>query len=160
MSNLTDEFYTFRGYTIKHHGLSPSMEDYLEMIFRLTRDKSYTRINDLASALNVQPPSATKMVQKLAELSYLKYEKYGTIELTSKGKEVGTMLFKRHEALENFLNLIGVEKNTLKDTEKIEHNLSDETLSCIFKLTEFLKTSPEFLKGFKNFSQTENDKDN
>ncbi|NLM89411.1 MAG: Fur family transcriptional regulator, partial [Syntrophomonadaceae bacterium] len=68
------------------------MEDYLEMVYRLSRDKGYTRISDLASALNVQPPSATNMVQKLSETPYLKYERYGLLKLTESGEEVGKYL--------------------------------------------------------------------
>ena len=39
------------------------MEDYLEMIYRLSKENGYTRINELSNALNVQPPSATRMVK-------------------------------------------------------------------------------------------------
>ena len=74
------EFFTFREYMRKDRELlSPSAEDYMEMIYRLSADKGFTRVNDLASALNVQPPSVTKMIQKLADLKLIKYEKYGNM---------------------------------------------------------------------------------
>jgi len=154
MSDNSNEFYTFRGYTKQYQdnrGLTPSMEDYLEMIFRLSQDKSYTRINDLASALNVQPPSATKMVQKLAELNYLNYEKYGMIELTPSGWSLGALLLKRHHALEVFLQLLGVTDNVLEDTEKIEHSLSDEALECIMQFVSFMEEHLECLEAFHSF---------
>ncbi|ATW26422.1 transcriptional regulator MntR [Candidatus Formimonas warabiya] len=151
MNDSNNEFYTFRGYAKQHQGLTPSMEDYLEMIFRLSQNKFYTRINDLASALNVQPPSATKMVQKLAELNYLKYEKYGIIELTPVGIEVGRLLLKRHEKLETFLRLLGVQENVLEDTEKIEHSLSEETLECICHFVEFMQATPAYVDAFQKF---------
>lgn len=61
----------------------------------------FYRINELSSSLNVQPPSATKMVQKLAELKLLKYEKYGIIILEESGKKlekrylIGILLLKK-----------------------------------------------------------------
>lgn len=150
------EFYTFRGYALQNQenrGLTPSMEDYLEMIYRLSQQKGYTRINDLATILNVQPPSATRMVQKLAEGKYLYYEKYGIIELTSLGSEIGKKLLERHETLEHFLQLLGVTVNTLEDTEKIEHALSEETIQCIFEFTEFARRYPEWLKTFRDYQK-------
>ena len=40
-------------------------------------------------ALNVQPPSVTKMIQKLSEINLIKYEKYGVIMLEDKGLKLG-----------------------------------------------------------------------
>ena len=146
------EFYTFRGYALQNQEgqrLTPSMEDYLEMIYRLAHEKGYTRINDLATILNVQPPSVTRMVQKLAEAKYLYYEKYGVIELTTLGLTIGQQLLERHKVVENFLKLLGVTHNTLEDTEKIEHVLSGETMKCIFNFVEFARQNPEWIKAFK-----------
>ena len=128
------DFYTDRGYALLRQYnkiLTPSMEDYLEMAYRLGQDRGYIRMGDLAEALNVQPPSASKMVQKLAELGFFNYEKYGVVEFTDLGRETGEYLLGRHETIEKFLEVIGVKQNILKDTEQIEHNISDETYkSC------------------------------
>lgn len=152
-------FHTLRGYTLQNgenQGLTPSMEDYLEMIFRLSHGKNPIRINDLAAALNVRPPSATRMARRLAEAGYLKYERYGTIELTSSGKEQGTRLFERHLSLEQFFRILGVKDNLLKDTEKIEHSLSHETLNCICLFVEFAQHHPEILEYFYAFCKIYN----
>ena len=70
---MGNEFFTFREYMRKDQELlTPSAEDYMEMIYRLSQKNGFTRVNDLASALNVQPPSVTKMIQKLAELKLIK----------------------------------------------------------------------------------------
>lgn len=128
------EFYTARGYTLLNQDdniLTPSMEDYLEMAYRLGKDRGYARTSDLAEALNVQPPSASKMVQKLAEMGYFKYERYGVIEFTEQGRETGEFLLRRHETIEKFLRMIGVVNYILEDTEKIEHSISEETYKQI-----------------------------
>jgi len=153
------DFYTVRGYAIHDQevkSLTPSMEDYLEMIFRLTNTKKYIRVNDLAEALNVKPPSATKMVQKLAKVKCINYEKYGIIELTPFGTQLGQILLLRHNALENFLSLIGVKNNVLEDTEKIEHYLSHESLHFIIQFVEFVRLNPQFLDPFHAYLAEEN----
>ena len=73
-------FYTYRGYELLRQEklrLSPSMEDYLEMIYRTCKKQGYIRMTSLAQQLNVQASSARKTVQKLAEMKLLAYEKYG-----------------------------------------------------------------------------------
>ena len=152
--NKRQDFHTVRGYALRsqnNHDLTPSMEDYLEMIFRLSEGQKPIRLNDLALALNVQPPSATKMVQRLAEAKYINYEKYGAIELTGRGRNMGAKLLERHQTLENFFQLLGVKENLLKDTEKIEHSLSNETLDCICLFVAFAKEYPEIIESFRQF---------
>lgn len=124
------DFYTFSEYMKKEDNMmSASMEDYLEMIYRLSRENGFTRIHELSDALNVQPPSATKMVQRLSELKMLNYEKYGVIVLQDKGKETGSMLLDRHNTIEKFLRILGVDEDSvLEQTEKIEHTISRNTL--------------------------------
>ena len=82
-----EEFHTFKEDMYKK--VTASMEDYIEMIYRLSKENGFSRIHELASKLNVKPSSVTKMVQKLSELGYLKYEKYGVIVLKSKGYKLG-----------------------------------------------------------------------
>ncbi|MFW6030128.1 MAG: MarR family transcriptional regulator, partial [Halanaerobiales bacterium] len=67
--------------------LTESMEDYLEMIYRIDQEKGYIRAVDLADALNLQAPSVTKMIQKLDETGFVNYEKYRNISLTERGKK-------------------------------------------------------------------------
>lgn len=147
LSNLEREFYTVRGYALlnqEDNSLTPSMEDYLEMSYRLSKDKGFTRISDLASALNVQPPSASKMVSRLAEMDYLIFERYGVIQLTEKGTRIGRYLLNRHKIIESFLKTIGVKENILEQTEKIEHFLNENTLERIEVLLKFLSKHQEF----------------
>lgn len=156
MSKKEEIFHTMRGYELLSkdaNSLTPSMEDYLEMVYRLSREKGYTRISDLAAALNVQPPSATNMVQKLAETPYLKYERYGVVELTEPGRRLGKYLLKRHEILEEFLRIIGVEDGVLQETEKIEHNVSPGTMERIIMLVHFFKENPECIKAYHAFQK-------
>src|SRR5690625_452086 len=85
---------------------TPSMEDYIEQIYKLIESKGYARVSDLAEVLEVHPSSVTKMVQKLDRDNFLDYEKYRGFILTSKGNKVGKKLLFRHELLEEFLEII------------------------------------------------------
>ncbi|WP_150270716.1 MULTISPECIES: transcriptional regulator MntR [Paenibacillus] len=119
---------------------TPSMEDYLERIYKLIDEKGYARVSDIAEGLEVHPSSVTKMIQKLDKDEYLIYEKYRGLVLTSKGKKVGKRLVDRHQLLEEFLSLIGVQQEHIyKDVEGIEHHLSWDSITRIETLVEYFR---------------------
>ncbi|MBM7620120.1 Mn-dependent DtxR family transcriptional regulator [Bacillus tianshenii] len=123
---------------------TPSMEDYIEQIYMLIEDKGYARVSDIAEALAVHPSSVTKMVQKLDKDKYLIYEKYRGLVLTAKGKKIGKRLVYRHELLEQFLRVIGVdEENIYEDVEGIEHHLSWNAIDRIGDLVQYFEENKE-----------------
>ncbi|MFC0214911.1 transcriptional regulator MntR [Paenibacillus chartarius] len=125
---------------------TPSMEDYLERIYKLIDEKGYARVSDIAEGLEVHPSSVTKMIQKLDKDNYLVYEKYRGLVLTSKGKKMGKRLVDRHALLEQFLTMIGVQgENIYKDVEGIEHHLSWDSITCIETLVEYFRRDPNRL---------------
>lgn len=130
---------------------TPSMEDYLEKIYKLIDEKGYARVSDIAEGLEVHPSSVTKMIQKLDKDNYLIYERYRGLVLTSKGKKMGKRLVDRHHLLESFLQLIGVqEENIYKDVEGIEHHLSWDSITCIEVLVEYFQRQPERVTELMN----------
>ena len=147
------DFYTFSEYMKKDdNSLTASMEDYLEMIYRLSLNTGFTRIHVLSQALNIQPSSATKMVQHLAQMGLVKYEKYGFIMLEESGKNRGKWLLKRHMIIEEFTRMVGVgDSRVLEETEKIEHMLSDDTISCFENFVEFMKNNPDIIDRYVAF---------
>lgn len=150
------KFHTVRGYQLLQQNkklLTSGMEDYLEMIYRNSLEEGYLRINKLAELLNVQASSATKMVQKLARLGLLNYQKYGIIQLTGSGKEIGEFLLSRHNILEKFLRFLGSGENVLVETELIEHNISMDTLENIDLLNRFMEEEPGVRQRFEEFKK-------
>ncbi|WP_341533964.1 metal-dependent transcriptional regulator [Sporosalibacterium faouarense] len=148
------EFHTVRGYQLlnsENKLLTSSMEDYLEMIYRTCKEEGYVRVNQLANKLNVRPSSTTKIVQKLKRLKLVDYQRYGIIQLTKEGKEIGEFLLRRHRIIEEFLKKLGIEETLLKDTEMIEHDMSLKTLKSIHAFNEFLTKNPEILEKYKKF---------
>lgn len=123
---------------------TPTMEDYIEQIYLLIVNKGYARVSDIAEALEVHPSSVTKMVQKLDRDKYLIYEKYRGLILTSKGKKIGKRLVERHDLLEEFLRIIGVqEKYIYDDVEGIEHHLSWDSIERIGDIVQFFEENPD-----------------
>ncbi|KHF38065.1 transcriptional regulator MntR [Halalkalibacter okhensis] len=119
---------------------TPSMEDYLERIYMLIEEKGYARVSDIAEALEVHPSSVTKMVQKLDKSEYLIYERYRGLVLTAKGKKIGKRLVYRHELLEDFMRLIGVDdSHVYQDVEGIEHHLSWDAIDRIGDLVQYFQ---------------------
>ena len=148
---MNDRFYTVRGYELQRYdknSLTPALEDYLEMIYRNNLNKTYIRINILAQLLNVKDSSASKMVKKLGELGLVNYEKYGVVTLTDKGKELGEYLLNRHNTIENFLLFIGCNKDSLIQTELIEHIITDDAVKNIKILCNFFNNNSEILEKY------------
>ena len=152
-----DKFRTVRGYQLlEQHKrkLTPSMEDYLEMICRNSLQDGYLRINQLAELLNVKASSASKMVQKLGELGLLNYEKYGLIILSQVGREVGEFLLERHRIIEDFLGFLGAEEDVLRQTELIEHDINADTVENIKILTDFFAAHKEIRASFNAYRKS------
>lgn len=149
------EFRTVRGYQLlkqsSERDLTPSMEDYLEMIYRTCQQASSVRVNALAEQLNVQAPSVSRTVRRLADKGYVTYQKYGVIELTGKGERLGKYLLARHEIIEQFLRNLGVTASLLVDTELIEHYLNPDTVLAMETWNAFLGDNADVLQRLAEF---------
>ena len=129
------DFHTLKGYELlENREITSSMEDYLEMIARLSQKKESIRIKQLAEELHVKPSSASKMAGILKEHGFLQYERYGYLELTDTGRKLGGYLMMRHEVLHALLCWINHTDNELKEVEQIEHYLSPRTIDNIARL--------------------------
>jgi len=130
-----NEFYTLKGYALlENNAITTSMEDYLEMIYRLHMDNMPIRVGIIAEKLNVKPSSATKMVDNLKKHGLVDSEKYGYVKLTEAGFQLGKYLIYRHDILHAFLCYINQSDNELEQVEKIEHFVNAKTVSNIAKL--------------------------
>ncbi|MFW6295120.1 MAG: DtxR family transcriptional regulator [Halanaerobium sp.] len=117
--------------------LSKSLEDYLEVIFRIIKSEGTARITDIAAAMDVAASSVNEMVAKLKKKELVRQQKYGPVQLTAKGRELAEKIDCTHEIIFKFLyELLEVDKETANhDACLIEHSISDQTL---IKLINFL----------------------
>jgi Mn-dependent DtxR family transcriptional regulator len=118
------------------------MEDYLEVIYELVLQKGYATTIDISDYLNVSSPSVTRMMKKLHETGFIRYEKYRGMSLTDKGIEVAKAIRKRHGILAEFFKMIGVQDDIAnEDAEGIEHHLHSETLKKLEDFVTSMKTT-------------------
>lgn len=126
--------------------LTESMEDYLEMIYRLIREKGYVRAVDLAEALQFQASSVTKMIQKLDEAGFIRYEKYRNIALTPLGAKYGRFLVWRDAKLKEFFILLNAKSGIEEQVEGIEHYITPRSMELFDTLITFFRQHPEYLE--------------
>ena len=121
--------------------LSANMEDYLEVIAILKDDKGVARVKDISDRMNVKKPSVTAAMNLLASRGLIEHERYGYIDLSTKGEKVARDIKGRHDLLTKFfVDILGV-PITLAESEacKIEHSLSNKTTEKLTRLIEYIE---------------------
>ncbi|MCK4260717.1 MAG: metal-dependent transcriptional regulator [Halanaerobiales bacterium] len=113
--------------------LSPTIENYLEVILNISIQNGIVRITDLANHLNIAKSSVNQAVKSMVEMNLLQHEKYGPVELTKKGKEFAGKIKKKHQVIKTFLvEVLGVSPEVAeKDACAIEHVISPLTVEKI-----------------------------
>jgi DtxR family Mn-dependent transcriptional regulator len=121
--------------------ISPSLEDYLEVIFRLQATDQLVRITDVAREMQVAKASVNRAVGKLVQKKMLIHQYYGTLELTEFGRRRASVIDERHQLLKCFFSeILGVEQQVAEcDACAIEHYISTVTME---KLIKFLALLP------------------
>ena len=117
--------------------MTQSLEDYLEMVSFLS-DEGEVRVTDIASRLHVSKPSVHSAMKTLEEQGLIEHERYSTVQLTGEGIQRAMLIRERHHILSGFLTKIleVSSDNAEKDACKMEHLLSDETLSKMRAILE------------------------
>jgi DtxR family Mn-dependent transcriptional regulator len=110
--------------------LSASLEDYLETIAALKREKKYARVSDIAKSLNVKNSSVNIAINLLSENGFVVHEKYGYVDLTLQGEKTAYEVQRKHNILNEFLtNLLFIDdKVAVKEACAIEHLVCSETI--------------------------------
>ena len=124
--------------------LTPAMEDYLEAIFNLDREKRVVRVRDIAKRLGVRMPTVTSMLKTLSKRELVDYEKYEYLELTDNGRAIGKEIHRRHCVLRSFLTDILNIDVAIADKEAcmMEHAVSTSTLDRLVAFMEFVQSCP------------------
>ena len=136
----------------KHH--SANMEDYLEAIRTLSHKGEPVTVTQLSDALSVSKPSVTAAMAKLSGEGLVKHERYGSVDLTPRGKVIAEDVCRRHGALKVFLTeILGVPAEAAEEEAcQLEHHLSHDSS---VRLTRFVawvlddaRGRPEWLERF------------
>lgn len=126
-------------------GPTPRVEDYVEVIYELILEKGAAQVVDISAHLSVSAPTASKMIQKLADDGLVVYERYRAIALTAAGTELAKRVRQRHDVVMDFLRLLGVEEaDAHRATEGIEHHLEPAILDKLARLVARAKKDPDW----------------
>lgn len=128
--------------------LSPSLEDYLEEIYRFSLHNEVVRVSDIAACLDVTMPSVNSAIRKLSNENYLIYKRYKELLLTNKGRRVGKFLVERNSILQKFLQVINSACDVKAEAEAMEHYLSLPTIRSIESLLDFMESNRDCYKKF------------
>lgn len=131
--------------------LSPSLEDYLEELYRFSLSQNIVRVTDISQKLCVSLPSVSKALGKLKAEQYIHYQRYGVIHITEKGKNMGSYLVERNQLLQEFFTLICTECDVAAEAEAIEHYLSKSTIDSIRFLVGFMHVRSECYQSFVEY---------
>ena len=137
--------------------LTPSLEDYVEIIYRLSAERGFARVKEIAAAAGVSSASVTQMLPRLVEYGLVSHEQYGYIQLTDEGRRIAERISRRHKIITRFLSeMLGINATQAEaDACKFEHSISEPTLSRLVDFIQFVESRPKgsrrWLKNFYHF---------
>lgn len=137
--------------------LTPSLQDYLEEMYRLSIKSDEIRVSDVAQILEVSLPSVVKALHKLSNRGYVIYQPYEAIQLTEKGMSEGEFLVQRNQLLKDFLIVLKTASDIDREAESMEHYLSLSTIQAIEKFVHFMKENPDIEEKYNEFFKKTNE---
>jgi DtxR family Mn-dependent transcriptional regulator len=120
------------------------MEDYLEAIYQLEKDRRIARVRDIARRLGVKMSSVTSALKSLNSRGLISYDPHQYITLTERGMAKAREIVRRHEVLKRFLStVLKIEDEIAEDNAcRIEHHLDPEVIDRLVGLAQFVETCP------------------
>ncbi len=111
---------------VRDYDLSPSLEDYLEVIWDLEEINTVARVKDISERLEVKRSSVTIALRTLGEKGLVNYSPYAIITLTDEGKRVGAEIRHKHNLLRTFFTeVLGIDIVTANGAAcSMEHGLA------------------------------------
>jgi DtxR family transcriptional regulator, Mn-dependent transcriptional regulator len=124
--------------------LSPSMEDYLEVIYGLVKENRVARVRDIADILAVTMPSVTGALKKLSTKGLVNYDPHEVITLTPEGQTVAGKLAHAHRSIASFLTeVLNIPPEVAdKNACRMEHAIDDVVLTRLIRYIEFVGKCP------------------
>ena len=123
---------------------SPTEENYLKALFKLSDEKGQINISELSSEMGVSMPTANSMVKKMDGQGWLRYEKYKPLTITPKGKKRASLIIRKHRLTEMFLvEKMGFSWESVHEiAEQVEHVQSEAFFDRMDELLGYPKIDP------------------
>ena len=118
----------------QRHKSEESVEDYLETILILSKQKAQVRSIDVANELGYSKPSVSVAMKNLRQKNYVLVSDEGYLSLTEEGLNLASTVYERHSVISNWLISLGVSQEVaVEDACRMEHDISDESFAAIKK---------------------------
>ena len=124
---------------------SKRVEDYMKIIYR-HQENSLVRSVDIAHELGVSKPTVSVALKKMEASGLIFFHQDMGIELTQEGERIAREVTERYNALYGLLTDLGVDEQTARnDACRMEHGISDHSLSALIELRQKLNQNTEKL---------------
>ena len=105
---------------------------YLETIYILSQNSTFVRAIDVGERLGFTKPSVSVAMKNLRNSGHIRVDENGHITLAPPGKKIAEMIYERHRILSQWLESLGVSRETAsEDACRIEHVISEESFAAI-----------------------------
>ena len=119
------------------------VEDYMKIIYR-HREKDFARSVDIARELGVSKPTVSVALKKMEASGLIFFHQDMGIGLTPEGERIAREVTERYNALYGLLTDLGVDDETARDDAcRMEHGISDRSLSALIELRQKLSQNTE-----------------
>ncbi len=124
--------------------LSESLEDYLEAIYHIIKEKRAARPKDISQRLQVGNSSVTWALKNLAARNLVDYAPYGLVTLSDEGEALAKDVVERHEAIRRFFVEVLAVDEQLAETSacRMEHAIPKELLDRLVRFLDFVERCP------------------
>jgi DtxR family Mn-dependent transcriptional regulator len=124
--------------------LTSAMEDYLEAIYHLEKEKRIARVRDIARRLDVKMSSVSSALKTLSSRGLISYDPHQYITLTEQGIHAAEEIVRRHEIVRRFLtHVLKVNEPVAEENAcSIEHHLDPEVMDKLVSFLEFVEMCP------------------
>ncbi|MFW6164527.1 MAG: metal-dependent transcriptional regulator [Planctomycetota bacterium] len=137
--------------------LTAALENYLEVMARLTAERGMARVRDIAQALDVHKSTVTSALRSLADRGLVSYAPYEVAKLTPRGRAVARDIVDRHEVIRQFLvEVLSVDEAAADANAcRMEHDLDRDVLERLRHFADFVRQCPhcgkERLEAFQQY---------
>jgi len=111
--------------------VSPTIEEYLEAIYKLQEKEGSAKTTELAKELKVALGTITNTIESMEKQDLVVHQPYKGVKLTAKGRKIALDVVRRHRLSERLLvDILRLEWGKAHDAAcKLEHAFADKELS-------------------------------
>ncbi len=105
---------------------------YLAIMVEMEDNDDSFRCVDIAKELNISKAAVSHQIGVLQDQGLVVKRPYGKISLTDKGRDVGKLVIKKREAIQNILEQAGVPSSiSKKNAQEMCHDIDNDLYECI-----------------------------